>query len=823
MRLTVTACLATAALASGGLAAPAAKSAPGPALKSISVLPTKATLVGPRAVQGLVVTGHYADGSVRDLTGAAKYFSTNPKVARIATTRRPEVVPAGSGAASVSVVVPGVATQKVAVQVKDFTRQPRISFKDEVVPALTKAGCNQGVCHGTPTGKGGFKLSLQGYAPELDYISLTREGGGRRINPADPGRSLVLLKAMVEMPHGGGKRLSPDMPEYQVLVRWIAQGARDDAPDAPTLEKVEILPGPRRLMLPNAKQRIVAMAHFSDGSVRDVTDLAKLETSNPDAATISREGLVEASERGDVAVLVRYQDALESRRLTLLKKVPGFKWNNPQAANFVDRAVFDKLKLFQIPVSELSSDAEFVRRAYLDTLGLLPTADEVRKFLQDRSPDRRTKLIEHLTTRPEFADYWSVKWADVLRISDETLGEGPAKAFHKWVRDSIAANKPMDQFVREILTAKGGMMENPPANFFRAQRDSDGTVKPDTLSQAATQLFFGVRMTCAKCHNHPFERWTQTEYYELAAFFGQVRTRGGEGKEVLVLNDKGEVEHLRTGKVMKPKFLGGGYPEIKPGEDRRVALANWLTTKDNPFFARAIVNRVWANVIGRGIVEPVDDFRDSNPPVNDALLEALAKDFADHNFDFRHLVRTIMNSRTYQLSAKTVPLNHGDSTYFSHALPRMLTAEQLADAIAQITGIPDEFKGYPMGTRAMQIAGNKGRTDFLKTFGRPDRNLNCECEREKDPTMLQALKLITDRGIHQKLQSDQSRLAKLAASQQPDTAIVEELYFAALSRPPSDKEKQAWLSHFGQSENRRAAVEDLGWVLINSKEFLFRH
>jgi hypothetical protein len=815
--------ITTALLGSGAFAAPAPAKAPvpaGPALKSISVLPNEVTLLGPRSEQGFVVTGQYADGSVRDLSAAAKYTISNPKVARYSGEARPEVFPVGDGAATITVSVPGAAPQTVNLQVKDFGKDRLVSFKDEVVPALTKAGCSQGICHGTPTGKGGFRLSLQGYAPEMDFNTLVREGGGRRVNTADPGRSLILLKPMVEMPHGGGKRLSADMPEYDVLVRWIAQGAHYDEPDAPTLEKMEILPSARQLMLPNAKQQIVAMAKFSDGTLRDVTDLAKLDTSNPDAATISRTGMVEASERGDIAILVRYQYALQSQRLTLLKKVPGFEWNNPPESNFVDKAVFERLKLFQIPVSELSTDAEFVRRAYLDTVGLLPTASEVRRFLEDKAPDRRAKLIDELTQRPEFADYWSLKWADVLRISDDTLGESAARAYHKWVRDSFAANKPMDQFVREILTAQGSIQEHPAANFFRAARDSEGLVKPDTLSQAATQLFFGVRMTCAKCHNHPFERWTQDDYYALAAFFGQVKPRGDGA---IGLDPKGEVEHLRTGRIMKPKLLGGDYPQIKPGEDRRVSLATWLTAKDNPFFAKAMVNRVWANLLGRGIVEPIDDFRDSNPPVNPALLEALAKDFVDNGFDFRHLVRTIMNSRTYQLAAQTIPLNHDDGAYFSHALPRMLSAEQLADAISQLTGVPDDYTGYPKGTRAMQIAGNKSRTDFLKTFGRPDRNLNCECEREKDPTMLQALKLLTDREIHAKLESDSGNVAHLAASGAPEATILEEMYYAALSRPPSAKEKQGWLAHFSETPDRRAAVEDLAWVLINSKEFLFRH
>lgn len=809
-------------------AAPAKKAAarppaaPAVRLQSISVVPTSVTLQGARAEQGLVVTGQYSDGSVRDLTAKAQYRISDPKV--IAVERqgdsRQVIRPRADGAATVAVSLPGVSPVSVRVQVEDAAETPPVSFRHEVVPAFTKLGCSAGTCHGTPTGKGGFRLSLQGYAPELDYQNLVHEGGGRRINKADPGRSLILLKPMAEMAHAGGKRLWPEMPEFRVLTRWIAEGAHDDPADSPRLEKVEILPGRRTLTLPGARQQIVAMARYSDGSVRDVTSLAKLTTSNEDAATISREGLVEATARGDIAVLVRYEYALQSLRLTFLQNVPGFRWNNPPEANFVDRHVFDRLKLFQIPASDLSSDTEFLRRAYLDAIGLLPTADEVRTFLADRSSDKRARLIDALTERPEFADFWAVKWADVLRIQDETMRDRGARAFHGWVRDSIAKNKPVDQFVREIVTASGSAMENPPANFYRAANLAH------EYSEATSQLFLGVRMTCARCHNHPFERWTQDEYYELAAFFAQVRSESEgrrSGGATISLDPDAEVTHLRTGKVMRPKLLGADFPQIEKGQDRRTALAEWMTRKDNPFFAKAIVNRVWSHMLGRGIVEPIDDFRDSNPPVNEALLDGLAKDFAEHNFDFRYLVRTIMNSRTYQLSAHPVPLNRNDTTYFSHALPRLLTAEQLVDAISQITGVPEEFPGYPAGTRAAQLAGTQVRTPLMKTFGRPDRNLNCECEREKDPNLFQALALINSRNIHTKLSSDSGRIAALAASKKTNEEILDELYLSAFARPPSAKEKTEWLAYIGKAPNRRQALEDLGWVLINSKEFLFRH
>jgi hypothetical protein len=810
-------------------AAPVTKSIPSPigspVLKSILVQPSSVKLVGGRARQGIVISGVYADGSFKDLTAVAKYSVAKPGIVVIqAVAGQPILRPAGNGSAQVMISVPGVAPQPISVVVDQAAETQPVSFKDEVVPALTKLGCSAGTCHGTPTGKGGFRLSLQGYAPDLDYNSLVREGGGRRIAPTDPGRSLLLLKPLVQMAHAGGKRLSSDMPEYAILTRWIAEGAKDDPDDAPQLAKVEILPGPRVLLAPHAKQRVVALGHFSDGSVRDVTHLTKLSTSNEDLATITRGGLVEADVRGDIAVMARYQVALQSLRLTFLEKVPGFQWSNPPENNFVDRHVFERLKLFKIPVSGLSGDTEFLRRAYLDTIGLLPTAVEVKAFVADPAPDKRVKLIDRLTERPEFADHWTVKWADVLRIADETMGEVNAKAYHRWLRDRFARDQPLSDLVREILTASGPTGQNPAVNYFRAHRNSEGAVPPEALSEATAQLFLGVRMTCARCHNHPFERWTQNEYYELAAFFGQVRRREtSKGEETVYLDDTGEVNHLRTGKVMTPRLLGGTFVEPVKGQDRRVALADWMVSKDNPFFAKAIANRVWAHLLGRGIVEPVDDFRDSNPAVNEALITALGQEFADHRFSLKHLVRTIMNSRTYQLTAHPEPLNKDDATYFSHAQPRMLTAEQLADAIVQVTGVPDEYTGYPAGTRAAQLGGTKVKTGFLKTFGRPDRNLNCECEREKDPTLFQALKLITDRDIDAKLKADSGRIAQLAGAKLSDAQVLDELYFRAFARAPSAKERQAWISYFARAGDRRKALEDLGWVLINSKEFLFRH
>ncbi len=813
--------------------------APAP-IKSLAVEPAAAVLDGARASRTLIVTGTLANGAQIDLTAEARFSSADPKVTRIdRTDGRPRAVPAGPGGTTVTVQARGL-SGTVRISVKNFDAPKPVSFLHEVIPALTKAGCSMGTCHGTPTGKGGFRLSLQGYNPEADFITLTQEGN-RRVNRSDPGRSLVLLKPLMSIPHAGGKRLTEQMAEYRVLSRWIAEGARADAEGTPELKRVEAVPGRRTLVLPDGRLQVAALAHFSDGSVRDVTEVSKITSSDDEIATVDREGRVQSLKRGDVAILLRYEHEIVSLPLTILKPVPGFVWKAPEEWNYIDRHVNARLKLFQIPASPVSEDTEFLRRVYLDVLGRIPTGDEARTFLSASQTARKTagaslagteavrpvraKLVDHLLKQPEFADFWALKWADVLRIQDETLKDRSAKAYHKWVRDSLFENKPLDRFARELITADGGSIANPPANYYRTLKE------PNELAEATTQLFLGVRMACARCHNHPFERWTQDEYYQFAAFFAQVDRRGGGGRrgmqpaddEMVVLNPKGEVTHLRTGKVMQPRLLGAGFPTLPEGMDRRVVLAEWMTRKDNPFFGKALANRVWANLLGRGIVEPIDDFRESNPPLNGPLLDAMGADLAANGFDLHHLMRSILNSRTYQASSRTVPGNQDDEFYYSHSLVRTMSAEQLADSISQFTGVPDQFLGYPEGTRATQIAGTKVRTPFLKTFGRPDRNLNCECEREKEPNLFQALSLLTGRDVHRKLRSERGKIAVIAAGTAPLGAVVEDLYLSAFSRPPTAAERRKLTTALAVVSDRRAAIEDLAWALINAKEFLFRH
>jgi hypothetical protein len=518
---------------------------------------------------------------------------------------------------------------------------------------------------------------------------------------------------------------------------------------------------------------------------------------------------------------------LQTVRLTYLEPRKGFAWTNPPESNYVDKHVFAKLKMLSIPPSDLCSDDEYIRRVYLDLCGVLPTADEVRKFLSDRSPGKRAALVDALLERPEYADFWTMKWSDVLRSSRKTIQVKGTHVFQKWLRNHFVKDSGFDVVVREMLTANGSTYAHPAASYYRIARDAQN------LAETTAQLFFGIRMQCCKCHNHPFERWTQDDYYSMAAWFARVRQKKDArapgpapnvvGDEVIYSDRAGEVTQPRTGRQMPPKYLGGAVPPIPPRTDRREVLAKWLASTDNPFFSKSTVNRIWYHLMGKGIVDPVDDFRDSNPSANDELLEALAKDFAAHKFSFKHVIRVIMTSRTYQLSAQATELNKDDNKYFSHAVTRLLPAEPLLDAICQATDVPEKFAGMPMGTRAVQLPDGDANHPFLKTFGQPARELACECERESDSNLAQALQLINGPTVNEKLRSGNNRIGKLLAKKLSDQATLDELYLATLSRTPSSEDVKVSLEHLAKSKDKRKAWEDIHWALINSKEFLFRH
>jgi hypothetical protein len=713
-----------------------------------------------------------------------------------------------------------------------------VSFRNDVMAVLSRAGCNQGACHGNQNGKNGFKLSLRGQDPEFDLLALTRDTFGRRTDTTRPADSLILRKATATVAHEGGKRFGIESSEYAILYRWVAGGARPDPAGSPRLTGLQVTPGERVLVEPADTVALRVRATFSDGGTRDVTGLAVYETANL-VAKVGGDGVVRRQSAGETAVLVRYLDRQETVRLAFVPARPGFVWHEQPEANYIDHHVFAKLRALRMLPSEICSDAVFLRRVYFDTLGLLPTADEALQFLGDSRPDKRPRLIDALLQRPEFADFWALKWSDLLRNEEKVLDRKGVQVFHDWVRRCIAEGKPLNEFARELIASRGSTYEQPAANYYRALRD------PQTRAEATAQVFLGLRLQCARCHNHPFDHWTQEDYHSLAAFFPRVQYRIIEnnrrdrldkhefdGDQIVYQDRDGEVAHPRTGVMLKPRFPGAATPDFAPDADRLQALADWIARPDNPFFARAQANRVWQHLLGRGIVEPNDDFRASNPPVNPALLDALGKDFAEHHFALRHLVRTILNSRTYQLSAVPNDTNRDDEANFSHALIRPLQAEQLLDAVAQVTGVSSPFPGFPEGTRAVQLPGVKtGREPrrvptemekFLTTFGKPERSLSCECERSDDTTLAQAFQLITGDLLNRRLGEPDNRIGRLLGEGKSDEAIIDELYLASLCRPPSDRERQQALAIVHRARNRRAALEDVAWGLLNAKAFLLR-
>ena len=791
--------------------------------KSLQVQPDKLMLTGPRATAQPVVTGVYADGTIRDLTHFAD-FKVDGAVFAVDADRF--ITAKGNGAGTLTITAGGQ-TVTLPITVRGMETAIPVSFRSDVIAALNVGGCNSGACHGTPTGKNGFKLSLRGYDPPSDFVQLTRDVYGRRTDRQNPEMSLLMLKSLGRVAHEGGSRFPATSIAAQTLTTWMAEGLNDDAPTLAVVKKVEVLPGQRILNAPSRHQQLSVRAEFADGSIRDVTRLTVFTSSDPAIASVNANGLVEFGQSGEVAILCRYLEELVPVRLMYLEPKVGFKWSNPPESNYVDKHTFAKLKMLNIQPSEVCSDQEFIRRAFLDVCGILPTPLEVTKFLDSKDANKRAKLVDELLDRPEYADFWTLKWSDVFRSTRKTIQVKGTHVFQKWIRNHIDKNTGFDQIVYEVITSGGSTFANPAANYYRVSRD------PTSLAETTAQLFFGIRMQCAKCHNHPFERWTQDDYYSMAAFFNRVKYRTDpvdpgdpkvkNGAEYVYVDRAGELTQPRTGKTMAPKFMGGKFPDIAPGKDRRESLGKWMASGDNPFVPKSIVNRIWFHLMGKGIVDPVDDFRDSNPSANDDLLDALAKDFVANKFDAKHLIRTVMNSRTYQLSAQTNEFNKDDNKYFSHAVTKLLTAEQLFDALCQVTEVPEKFAGHPLGTRSVQLPDGETNHPFLKTFGQPARELACECEREGDSNLAQALQLINGPAVNDRLRNPANRIGKLVTAKKTDKEILNELFLVTLSRTPNVTEESAMLGHISAAVDRRRAWEDVHWALINSKEFLFRH
>ncbi|MFO1062993.1 MAG: DUF1549 and DUF1553 domain-containing protein [Pirellulales bacterium] len=789
-----------------------------PSPKRIAVYPNEIALNDPKARQQLVVTGYDEAGSPRDWTREAVIASANPAIASILGTT---VRPASDGTTEVTVDVAGI-KQTIPVRVANTAIVRAPAFESEVLVALSKQNCNSGACHGSPSGKGSFRLSLRAFDKQLDELTMLREDFARRINVLEPEQSLLLLKPLMKTVHGGGKQIQKTDEAYAILRDWIASGAKMDPAGTPRCVRLEVTPSAKEVLnLRGGGRQIAATAHFSDGTKRDVTHLVAYESSNTGVAVVDKYGRVTPSSRGESVILVRFLEHIESIPLMFVDQVDGFEWKDLPQNNYVDAHVQAKLKQLQYLPSETCTDAEFLRRVTLDLIGLLPTVDETRAFLADSSPEKRSRVVDQLLERDEFAKFWALKWGDLLKMTSKQVGDDGVYKYHRWVEEAFRTNMPYDRFARELLTASGSTLSNPPANFYRTSADMNESV--ETISQ----VFIGARLQCAKCHNHPFERWTQDNYYGLGAFFQRTQRRKTErpGEMFIYAGTTGEVTQPRTGQVMKPWLPQVGSIEPVEGQDRREAFAAWLVDPKNPYFARIEANRVWSQLFARGIVDPIDDFRDSNPPTNEPLLGALADDFVKSGFDRKHLIKVILNSRTYQASCRTNSFNDNDTLYFSHQEPRLLGAEQLLDAVNNATGLTQAFANLPAGTRATQLpAPDVVKLDFLKVFGQPERSTVCACERADDSNLGMAIELFNGTLIHEKLRDAGNRFRKALAAKQPVEEIVRDMYLAAVGREPDTVELQTALEHCKKrGDDTAAGLEDVCWALLNTDEFLFQH
>jgi hypothetical protein len=802
----------------------------GRAADQLTILPPNIVLHGPAARQQLVLEAVRDNQAVGQLTNGVEFISSDPSVLRI---EKGAVVPVKNGTATVSAKAgKQLATSQVAVEAMD--KPFEWSFRNHVQPVLAKNGCSAGACHGAAAGQNGFKLSLRGYDDEGDFLTLTHGALGRRIVPSDPGRSLMLLKPTAAVPHKGGKRFDVDSLDYRVLSGWIAAGAPGPKSDDPRIARIEILP--KQVVLgPNAAQQLSVRAHFNDGHTEDVTRWTKYTSANETVSQVDDLGEVKVVGFGEGAITAWYLSRIDIATVTvpytnhLAKQV----FAKAKRRNFIDDLVLEKLQGLNLAPSPRCADAEFIRRAFVDTIGLLPTAEETRSFLADKSKNKRDKLIESLLRRPEFVDYWTYKWSDLLLVSTKQLKPPAVWSYYNWIRNNVAANTPWDVFARKVVTAQGSTLENGAANFYVLHDD------PRAMAETTSQAFLGMSINCAKCHNHPMEKWTNNQYYQMANLFARVRAKSGgsEGDNVIFVSDSGDLVQPLTGRPQPPAPLDGKPLPIESPEDRRVPLADWLVSRDNPYFSRAIVNRIWANFTGVGLVQAVDDMRVTNPPSNQKLLAALAGFLADQKFDLKAVMRAILQSETYQRASQPLPQNFAESRFYSRYYPRRMMAEVLHDAVFQMTGVPTQFsvdrrnakagigEAYPLGFRAIQLPDTQTDSYFLKAFGRPDREKTCECERTAEPSVTQVLHIANGDIINKKLEAKNNRISKLLSARTPNEKIVEDLYLGALSRFPTAAEKNKMLKVLNTAapSERRSALEDVYWAVLSSKEFLFNH
>ena len=781
---------------------------------SLEVYPADVHLNTLRDRQSFVVQVAFPNGLTQDVTADAKVTLSNANIVKL---EGHTLHPAADGEGQLTVEYAGL-SKVVPIKVEQAATDRPVSFKLDIMPIFMKSNCNTGSCHGAARGKDGFRLSLFGFDPDGDHFRISREMPGRRLNLAIPEDSLLMTKSVGSVPHTGGKRFGTDSEYYDTMMRWMKTGALNDQGEVPKVVSVELYPPAAVLDGPETTQRLTVRAKYSDGTDRDVTNLAVFLSNNDTSATVSADGLVTAGERGEAFVMARFETHTVGRHFITLPK--GLQYTDPKTPtnNYVDELVYGKLNKLRIVASEVCSDEEFLRRASLDICGTLPTVDEYNAFMADADPKKREKLVDDLLSRKEFVEVWVMKWAELLQIrTTNQIAYKPMLRYYNWLQERIATNMPTDQMVRELLGANGGTFQNAATNYYQNERDTLKT------AENVAQVFMGMRIQCAQCHNHPFDRWTMDDYYSFAAFFSQIgRKRAEDPRELIIFNSGGgDVRHLVDNRVMAPKFLGGEQPDVA-GKDRRVVMADWLASPRNPFFATNLGNIVWAHFFGKGIIDPVDDVRVSNPPVNKELLDTLGQKFTEYNYDFKKLVRDICVSRTYQHSTATNETNLKDDRNFSHASLRRMRAEVMLDSITQVTDTKNKFQGLPLGARAVQIANGNTSTYFLTAFGRANRETVCSCEVKIEPNLSQALHLLNGDTTNAKIQQGKLVETRLAEQKAPKD-IITELYIRCLTRKPTDQEMASLEEVVNNEQDKRKALEDIFWAVLNSREFVFNH
>jgi hypothetical protein len=776
------------------------------------VNPVEVTLVGPESSQQLVVTQNTANGLI-DSTHNSKYQSKNEDVAVV--NERGVVRPIGEGITEVR-VSSSTGTKVIQVAVQHFTDPKPISFRRDIQPILTKAACNSGGCHGKADGQNGFQLSLFGFDDEFDFAAIVKAARGRRVNVAAPATSLFLRKATGDLPHGGGRKIENGGLWYARVLRWLKEGAVLDEPHELETSRIEIFPSTAN-MLHDSGQQLQVFAIDSDGTRRCVTREAEFISNATDVAEVDSDGLVQVSTvPGEAAILARYRGQVSVARVRLPQSGD---IQRPVLTNPIDTLVWDRFTLLGIQPSELVDDGNFLRRVYLDSIGTLPTVAEARRFLGDSAPDKREKLIEELLSRGEYADFWAMKWADILRVDRERIQSNGTIAMTRWLREQFANNRPYDEFVTDVMTVSGSTVSESPAAFYVVHNDAE------KLARSISQAFLGVRIECAQCHHHPFEKWGQHDYFAFAGFFTGVKQKKmGAVAQKIVEGPGQDLTHPRTLQIVPTAGLGAAPIVVGQGSTRRVALAEWMTQPANPFLARMLVNRLWAHYFGRGLADPIDDMRSTNPASNEPLLNMLAERFIADDFDIKKITKLILSSRAYQLSVEVNQSNELDQQNFSHARWKAMSAEVLLDAISQATGVDESFNGWPDGYRAIQIWDNRMPSYFFRIFGKPQRVSVCECERGTEPSIAQALHLMNAPETMAKLRSRFGAVRRLVESNLSEADIVDELYLSTLSRFPVAEERELMVSVFADPlSSRQTAVEDILWTLINTREFVFNH